>query len=260
MDVVITAAARALTAGDPLAALNQVALRSDAPALALRGIAMAQLGDLPRARVLMHKAAQLFGSGHALSRARCVVAEAEIALATRDLAGLRALASAKSTLESHGDHSNAAYAGYLEARHHLLLGRLDEAERSLAMLDASQLAVAAQAAYELAVASIAMRRLRTKVARRALANAHRAARLSGIPPLMAEVESAMLLMDLPAARLIVHGAESFLRLEAVEELLASDALIVDACCYALREGETALSLSTRPVVFALAYALTRAWP
>jgi hypothetical protein len=50
MDSLITAAARALAAGDPLGALKRVALREDAPALALRGIAMAQLGDLARAR------------------------------------------------------------------------------------------------------------------------------------------------------------------------------------------------------------------
>lgn len=260
MDAVITAAARALAAGDPLAALNQVALRSDAPALALRGIAMAQLGDLPRARVLMREAAQLFGSRHPLSRARCLVAGAEIALATRDLAGLRALSSAKTALESHGDYANAAYAGYLEARHHLLLGRLDEAERSLALLDPAKLAAAARAAYELVLAGIAMRRLRTEAARRALDNASHAAVQSGIPPLITEVENATLLMNLPAARLITRGTENLLRLEEVEDLLASDALIVDACCYTLRDGDTSLSLSSRPVVFALLYVLARAWP
>jgi hypothetical protein len=61
MDSLITAAAQALTAGDPLGALNRVALRDDAPALALRGIAMAQLGDLPRAKQLLRNAARAFG-------------------------------------------------------------------------------------------------------------------------------------------------------------------------------------------------------
>jgi hypothetical protein len=55
MDSLITAAARALARGDPLGALNRVALRDDAPALALRGIAMAQLGDLVRAKALLRK-------------------------------------------------------------------------------------------------------------------------------------------------------------------------------------------------------------
>src|SRR5262249_46748085 len=85
MDSLITAAARALAAGDPLGALNLVALRDDAPALALRGIAMAQLGDLARAKLLLRRAARAFGPKEAVARARCVVAEAEVALVSRDL-------------------------------------------------------------------------------------------------------------------------------------------------------------------------------
>ena len=80
MDSLITAAGRALAAGDPLGALNRVALRDDAPALALRGIAMARLGDLVRAKALVRSAARAFGPKEAVARARCVVAEAEIAL------------------------------------------------------------------------------------------------------------------------------------------------------------------------------------
>src|ERR1700710_1294599 len=86
MDSLITAAAHARGAGDPLGALNRVALRDDAPALALRGIAMAQLGDLDRAKALLRRAARAFGPREAVARARCVVAEAEIALVSRDLA------------------------------------------------------------------------------------------------------------------------------------------------------------------------------
>src|SRR5213593_3228787 len=59
MDSLITAAARALAAGYPLGALKRVALRDDAPALALRGIAMAQLGDLVRAKILLRRAARV---------------------------------------------------------------------------------------------------------------------------------------------------------------------------------------------------------
>ena len=84
MDSLITAAARALAAGDPPGALNRVALRDDAPALALRGIAMAQLGDLVRAKALVRSAARAFGPKEAVARARCVVAEAEIALVSRE--------------------------------------------------------------------------------------------------------------------------------------------------------------------------------
>src|SRR6187455_2579900 len=116
MDSLITAAARALAAGDPLGALNWVALRDDAPALALRGIAMAQLGDLARARVLLRSAARAFGPKQAVARARCVIAEAEIALVARDLSWLARLDAARQTLEAHGDMVNAAYARHLEIR------------------------------------------------------------------------------------------------------------------------------------------------
>ena len=136
MDSLITAAARALAAGDPLGALKRVALREDAPALALRGIAMAQLGDLVRAKVLLRRAARAFSPKEAVARARCVVAEAEIALVSRDLGWpAKALAAARATLEEHGDRVNAAHARYLEVRRLLLIGRIAEAERTLAELD-----------------------------------------------------------------------------------------------------------------------------
>src|SRR5881275_2769644 len=105
MDSLITAAARALAAGDPLGALKRVALREDAASLALRGIAMAQLGDFHRAKVLVRRAARAFGPTEAVARARCVVAEAEIALVSRDLRwSTKALDAARATLEAHGDH------------------------------------------------------------------------------------------------------------------------------------------------------------
>ena len=202
-DSLITAAARALAAGDPLGTLNLVALRDDAPALALRGIAMARLGDLPRAKVLLRSAARAFGPKEAVARARCVVAEAEIALVSRDLGWpAKALDAARATLEEHGDRVNAAHARYLEVRRLLLIGRLDEAERRLAELDPAPFLPASRAAHELVVAGIAMRRLDTKTARAALARAERAARHAGIPALTAEVESASLVLETPAARLI----------------------------------------------------------
>src|SRR5215210_1953870 len=108
MDSLINAAARALAAGDPIGALKRVALRDDAPALALRGIAMAQLGNLPRAKALLRGAARAFGPKEAVARARCVVAEAEVAFASRDLGwSPTALAAARATLEARGDRVNA---------------------------------------------------------------------------------------------------------------------------------------------------------
>src|SRR3984885_9603803 len=191
MDSMITAAARALAAGDPLGALRRVALRDDAPALALRGIAMAQLGDLVRAKALLRGAARAFGPKEAVARARCVVAEAEIALVSRDLGWpAKALDAARATLEEHRDRLNAAHARYLEVRRLLLVGRLDEAERTLAELDPAPFPPALRTAHELVIAGIAMRRLRTKEASAALARAERAARQAGIPALTAEVASA----------------------------------------------------------------------
>ena len=261
MDSLITAAARALAAGDPLGALKRVALRDDAPALALRGIAMAQLGDLVRAKALLRRAARAFGLKEAVARARCVVAEAEIALVSRDLGWpAKALDAARATLEGHGDRANAAYARYLEARRLLLIGHIDEAERTVAELDPSPFPPASRTAHELVVAGIAMRRLRTKAAHAALARAERAARHAGIPALTAEVEVAHLALNTPAARLIASGEERLLLLEEVEALLASNSFVVDACRHVVRYAGTVISLAKRPVLFALARALGEAWP
>jgi len=261
MDSLITAAARALATGDPLGALKRVALRDDAPALALRGIAMAQLGDLVRAKALLRSAARAFSPKEALARARCVVAEAEIALVSRDLGWpAKALDAARVTLEAHGDRVNAAHARNLEIRRLLLIGRLDEAEHALAELNPAPFPPASRTAHELLVAGIAMRRLQTKAARAALNRAEQAAREADIPALTAEVASASLVMKAPAARLIVRGEERLLLLEEVEALLASEALVVDACRHVVRHAGMAVSLATRPVLFALARALGEAWP
>jgi len=261
MDSSIATAARALAAGDPLGALKRVALRDDPPALALRGIAVAQLGDLVRAKALLRRAARAFGPREAVARARCVVAEAEIALVSRDLGwSAKALDAARATLEEHGDRSNAAHARVLEVRRLVLIGGLDEAERKLAGLDPAPLPPASRTAYELVVAGIAMRRLRTKAARAALAGAERAARRARIPALTAEVESASLALDTPAARRIGKGEARPLLLEEVEALLGSEALVVDACRHVVREARTVVSLARRPVLFALARALGEAWP
>jgi tetratricopeptide (TPR) repeat protein len=262
VDSLITAAARALAAGDPLGALNRVALRDDAPALALRGIAMAQLGDLVRAKTLLRKAAHAFGAKEPVARARCVVAEAEIALVSRDLGWPpKALEAARATLEAHGDRVNATHARNLEIRRLLLIGRIEEAERKLGELDLAPLPPASRAAHELVVAGIAIRRLQTKAARAALTRAEHAAREADIPTLTAEVESAARVMDTTAARLITRGKERPLVLEEVEALLQSGALVVDACRHVVRDARVVVSLAaTRPVLFALARALAEAWP
>jgi hypothetical protein len=261
MDSLITAAGRALAAGDPLGALKRVALRGDPPALALRGIAMAQLGDFAKAKSLLRQAARAFGPKEALSRARCLVAEAEVALASRELDwSAKALDAARTVLEGHGDAVNAAHARLLEIRRLLLIGRLDDAERLLAQLDPAKLPAALGAAHALIVAGIAVRRIDTKRARAALAKAESAARGVGIPGLLAEVERALLMLKTPAARLVSRGEERPLLLEDVEALFASKTLVVDACRYVVREAGVAIPLATRPVLFALARTLAEAWP
>lgn len=261
MDSLITAAAQALAAGDPLGALKRVALRGDAPALALRGIAMAQLGEFAKANALLRRAARAFGAGEAMARARCVVAEAEVALAARELGWpTRALETARQTLQAHGDRINAAHAQYLAIRRLLLIGRLDEAARSLDYIDPAPLPPALQAVHALVEAGIALRQLHTKVAGDAIARARHAAQRAGIPALAAEVEGASHLLHAPAARLRADGAERLLRLDEVEALLASDALVVDACRHALRAAGRVVTLASRPVLFALARLLGEAWP
>lgn len=261
MESLITAAARALEAGDPLGALNRVALRNDAPSLALRGIAMAQLGDLEKAKTLLRSAARAFGPRDAVARARCVVAEAEIALVSRDLSWpVKALAAARATLQQHGDLANAAHAGHIEARRLLLVGRPDDAERTLAELDAFPLPPASQVVRELVVAGIAIRRLKTKDARAALDLAARAARQAKIPALVAEVDSAKLILDTPAARLIAGGSEHPLLLGEIERLATSTALVVDTFHHVVRRQGVVASFGTRPVLFALVRLLAQAWP
>jgi hypothetical protein len=262
MDSLITAAARALAMGDPLGALKRVALREDAPALALRGIAMAQLGELIRAKALLRRAARAFGPKETVARARCVVAEAEIALVSRDLGWpAHALDAARATLEAHGDRVNGAHARHLDIRRLLLIGRLSEAEQALAALDASPLPPASRAAHHLVAAGIAIRRLQTKAALAALTRAGQAAREADIPALTAEVESASRALTMPAARLIAQGEARLLLLDEVEALLASPSLVVvDARRHVVRDAGTVVSLATRPVLFALARALGEAWP
>ncbi|WP_240230081.1 helix-turn-helix domain-containing protein [Devosia lacusdianchii] len=263
MDALIAAAAWALATGDVLGALKRVALRDDPPALALRGIAMAQLGDLTRAKALLKSAARGFGPREAVARARCIVAEAEIALVSRDLGWPeKDLATARTTLEARGDRVNATHALHLEVRRLLLLGHLDEAERRLALPTPTPtpLPPALRTARELALAGIAMRRPQAGIARIALARARIAAQETGITALVAEVESASTLLNSPAARLIAGNEERLLLLDDVERIHASAALVVDANRNLVRRGEVLIPLATRPVLFALMRTMAEAWP
>jgi hypothetical protein len=269
MDSLIAASARALAAGDALGALKHVALRNDPPALAMRGIAMAQLGEHVRARELLREAARGFGEHEATSRARCVVAEAEVALAMRDLGGSpRSLAAAGAVLAGRGDRANALQARLIGARRLLLLGRLDDAAAALGELDTRAMPAALVSMAELASAELALRSLRVGPAQAALGRARRAAEQAGVPALQAEVAEALGLLGRPAARRVSGGVSDgvsggvaqLLFLADVEALFASNALVVDACRRGVRRGSTWLPLARRPVLFGLARALGQAWP
>jgi tetratricopeptide (TPR) repeat protein len=261
MDSLVTAAARALKAGDPLGALKRIALRDDAPALALRGIAMAQLGELAKAKVLLRRAARSFGPRERVERARCVTAEAEVALASRDLQWpTHALDEARRTFGALGDHDNRLHAALLQIRRLLLLGRVTEAGDALDKLDLRAAPAMLTARGELVAFEIALRRGHTAPARAALARARAAADRSGIDPLCAEVERAERTLALPAARLIAGGEERPLVLAEVETVLASQHLIVDACRRAARWEQREVRLARRPVLFALLRSLAEAWP
>ncbi len=261
MDALIDTAARALAAGDPLAALKRVALRDDPPALALRGIAMAQLGDLSRATDLLRRAAREFGPAEPVARARCALAEAEIALVSRDLSRSRqTLSTARAVLEASGDRNNAAHAAYLEARYLLLIGRVDEAEKVLDALDLNALPLSSRVGRELVLAGIAIRHRRAGLARAALERAGRAAESTKIPALVAEVDQAVRRFEAPVAQLASRGGVSLVRLDEVENLLASDTLVVDAFRKIVHLGATTIPLATRPVLVAIVRSLAEAWP
>jgi hypothetical protein len=261
VDSSITAAGRALRAGDVLGALKLVALRDDPPALALRGIAMAQLGDLARARQLLRRAARGFGPRETVERARCLTAEAEIALAARELAWpARALSRAQRIFAAHGDRENAAHARLLLIRRLLLLGRVDEAAGACATLELDGAPARLEAVARLVAFEIALRRGRAEPARQALAGARQAAARAGIPALAAEVDHAGQALVLPAARLVTAGEARALTVVEVQAVLASADLVVDGCRRTARRGPRFVGLSRRPVLFSLLRGLAEAWP
>ncbi|KRA52339.1 DNA-binding protein [Pseudoxanthomonas sp. Root65] len=261
MDSLIAAAGRALSTGDVLGALKHVGWRDDPPALALRGIAMAQLGDYPRARDLLRRAARGFGPREPMARARCVVAEAEVALALRDFgAEPQRLYTAAQALAARGDRANARHAELIALRRHLLLGRLQAARAAVDALDLEGAPAAHHALAALAQAEIALRSLRTREARLALQRARTAAAQAGIPSLSAEIAQLDASLQRPAARVMQAGHEQPVTLDDVEALLASGALVVDAVRHALRDGSTIRSFARRPVLFALLRALATGWP
>lgn len=263
MDSLIASAARSLAAGDPLGALKCVALRKDPPALALRGIAMAQLGDYERARKLLRRAAQGFGNRERLAQARCRVAEAEVALAARDLTQrVNKLEAAARALDKLGDRANAVHARLVVARRHLLVGDLDAATQALATIanDAPSLPPPLAARAELTRAELALRRIRVTEASVALERAQVAAIAADIPSLLAEIDRVRRVLSMPSARLIRAGTTRTIQLNEVEAIFATGNLVVDGCRRVIRRRSRSVSLAPRPVLFALIRALAETWP
>jgi hypothetical protein len=261
MDSAISTAARALSFADPLTALRFVALRSDPPALALRGIAMAQLGELSHARVLLRRAAHKFGAGEAVARARCVVAQAEVSLSLRDLAGAEGgLSAAVALLAKRGDVANAAFARLVQVRRLSLLGEAERAGRELSKLSLEGTPPRLAALIQLTAADLAMKSVDGAGAERALSLAREAAVRARIVPLVAEVEKAERQLREPVARAIEAGTERAVLLRELPELWGSGRLVVDACRREVRFGAQRVSLVTRPVLLDLLVALAEAAP
>jgi len=262
VDSLLKAAAQALEVGDVLGALKWVALRTDAAGLAIRGVALARLGKRDRARELLRSAAKAFGAAVPLGRARCLLADAEIALASRDLRGVdAALARVGRDLRTLGDPINALHADCLAARSLLLRGRLREARAALNALHLRHASPSLRAEIQLAWVELHVRTPNASAARAALAEADRAARAARIPAISAEVRAARALLEAPAGRLIRAGKEHLLGLDQVERLQRMPrGLLIDTRESTVSAGLLRISLQGRPVLFGLGRALAEAWP
>jgi hypothetical protein len=260
MDAHVALAARALREGDALSALKHVALHDDPPALALRGIAFAQLGELKQAQALLSRAARAFAA-NSLERARCVLAEAEIRLAARELerAG-RGLAAAIATFRAKNEPGNAVHGQLLAARRLVLLGQLVEAESIMAEVDVKTAHPMLAARAALVSYELALRRGDAALAKRALQRGWAAAQRARIPALLAEIERAGHELEKPVARLLEAGEDRPLLLAEVAQVFARRALVVDACRRSIRRGDRSVAFSQRPVLFALLRTLAQAFP
>ncbi len=261
MDSALGTAARALSLGDPLHALRYIALRKDAPALALRGIAMAQLGELRQAHALLRRASKSFGPREPTARARCALAQAEVELALRDLARAElGLNEAVKLLTECGDWENALFARLLTVRRLTLLGNVVTAQHALAVLSLDAAPARLLAFASLAEADLAMKRMDATTAASALAKGRLAALQSRIPQLLVEVELLQRRLDAPIARLIREGRESTLYLREFKTFAGPKELVVDGCTREIRLGEAVVSLVRRPVLLELAVVLAEHSP
>jgi len=258
MDSDLETAARHLARFDALGALRLVARREDPEAVALRGIAMAQLGEGRSAQKLLVRAERAFAKTDPRMHARVLAARGEVALASRDLALAGRLFEAAETALG-GDRINRTWVRILRVRRLLLLGRVEDAH-DLAVVDLRGAPPRLRALAELLRADIAARRMRILEARAAIARARRSAREARLPPLAAQVERFAAEFAGPVARIIRDRTFALATLADIAALARNPGLVVDACRRELRRDAVTVSLATRPVLFALAEALGEAAP
>jgi hypothetical protein len=258
MDPDLDTAAQHLARFDTLGALQLIGRRDDPEALALRGVAMAQLGEDRDAQKLLGRAERALARTDPRMRARVSAARGEVALAMRDLAlAGRLLEAAEAALGD--DRINRAFVRLLRVRRLLLLGRVEEAH-ALVTMDLRGAPPRLQVLVELLRADIAARRLRVLEAEAAVARARRAARSASLPPLTAQVERFAADLAAPVARIIRDRTFALATLADVASLARSKGLVVDGCRRELRLAGATVSLATRPVLFALAETLGEAAP
>jgi tetratricopeptide (TPR) repeat protein len=261
MDSALEHAARALARFEPLAALQGVALREDTEALALRGIALAQLGEFQSSRRLLDRASKGFGSREPLQRARCLLASAEVLLALRDTkAALRRLETALDAFQVSRDRDNTVFTRLQLARLFLLTGKLDECERALKRADVTRAAPSRRALHAMLRADLALRRSRIGEARIAFREAYRAARSARILPLLAEIERAQQALDSPVATLSTNSQERTLTRAELCTRSDRNELLIDAARKRIQSGDAAVELRSRPVLFALLLTLAERFP
>lgn len=250
------AAARLLGAGAPFEALQLVALRDDATALALRGIALAQIGDLERGGKLLRKAHASFPDSNRLAKARCNLAEAEIRIALRDFRTASHLITGLVTaLDSLQDAYNAMYALQIEARLLMLTGRIGEARKRLETIVPIAMPAALRSGHLLLRAELAARRLRAREAELLLADA---VALAGEHAMLRAQAAALRgALERPVARTAAGG---LLVLREVEELLEGGALVIDLGRLMLRCDDMQTDFASRPVLFGLLQILAEHWP
>lgn len=247
-------AASALARGDALRALSVVGPFEDVPALTLKGIAYAQMGDLELARRALLAAAK--GASGELVRARIQAALAEVTLAEGDASrAAREAQDAARTLAKLGDVRNAAMQELVVARAELLLGQLGDARRRVDALLAQELdgdvrGVTLLASAEIAVRELAPTRARERLSAIATTNAL----------LRRTLDAFSAELTVPIARLVANGVETAADLFAIERAANGDSLFIDACRRNAVAGRVTVRFASKPVLFALLRALARAWP